>query len=69
MCKNNDYIYQSFNNIYISVYVLNNAMKYEHNILYVKINFNKKYLYFLDYTILKYIFEIPMILFICKNCY
>lgn len=59
--KNNNYIYQSYNNIYISVYLINNNIKYENNILYVKININKKYLYILDYTILEYIYEIPMI--------
>ena len=59
--KNNNYIYQSFNNIYMYVYIVNNVIKHENNILYITINFNKKYLYFLDYTILKYIFEIPII--------
>ena len=59
--KNNNFIYQSYNNIYISVYLLNRNIKYENNILYAKINFNKKYLYIFDYTILEYIYEIPII--------
>ena len=59
--KNNNCIYDSYNNIYISVYLLNSDIKYENNILYVKIDFNKKYLYIFDYTLLEYIYEIPMI--------
>ena len=59
--KNNNYIYQSFNDIYVSVHILNSDLKYENNILYTKIIFNKRYLYIFDYTIITYIFEIPII--------
>ena len=59
--KNNNYIYQSYNNIYTSVYLLNSDIKHENNILYVKISFNTRYLYVFDYTILEYIYEIPMV--------
>jgi hypothetical protein len=49
------------NNIYTSIHISNNKMKNDNYILYVEINFYKKYLYIIDYTLIKYIFEIPII--------
>jgi len=58
MFKNNN---SKLNDIYVSVYIVNNIIKHDNSILYIKININKKYLYCIDYKILEYNFEIPMI--------